>query len=415
VHLFFNKIFMELRFIGQGYNLETNTSVAQVLIDNLNNEAFHTFKCMVAFASPSGVSGLAEHVNNSRNHIATTRVIVGIDQLATSKEALEKLLEWNADVFVFYSNQPNIFHPKIYIFEGENLVSILIGSNNLTEMGLVKNIEASLLITFNKDEMQGESLLDQINTYFDTVLNGVNPNLKSLTTELITQLVAKGIVPTETERRAKYSKTVPQPAQEGNEELNIDISDLFPSIGLQDLPNNFKPAKRERVIQPLVPTKGTDGQNPIVLNTDVNYVEVWKSRPLSERDLNIPSGPNTNATGSMLLKKGLLRGVDHRHYFKDQVFSGLDWQDDPSPNHKHLKRSKATFRININDINMGEFVLDVNHNSDVTSRSYEQRNAMTNISWGEAKEIIAKQELLGKTLTLFKDTNSEEAFLIKIN
>lgn len=247
MHLFFNKIFMELRFIGQGYNLETNTSVAQVLIDNLNNVAFHTFKCMVAFASPSGVSGLAEHVNNSRNHIATTRVIVGIDQLATSKEALEKLLEWNADVFVFYSNQPNIFHPKIYIFEGDNLVSILIGSNNLTEMGLVKNIEASLLITFNKDEMQDESLLDQINTYFDTVLNGANPNLKSLTTELITQLVAEGIVPTEAKRREKYSKDfLPNVPAEVDENLVDNIKNLFPTIGLQVLPENFRPQRSKR-------------------------------------------------------------------------------------------------------------------------------------------------------------------------
>jgi HKD family nuclease len=237
---------MELRFIGQGYNLGANTSVAKVLIDSFANNEFHTFKCMVAFASPSGVSGLTEHVNNSRAHIATTRVVVGVDQGATSKEALERFLEWDADVFVFYTAQPNIFHPKIYIFEGENTVSILIGSNNLTEMGLVKNIESSVLINFNKEEIEGDNLLDEIHAYFDTILAGENPNLQPLTVELIQQLVEKGVVPNEMVRRAKFSKE-DVPGEEGAE-LGNRIRDLFPSIGLQGLPDNFKPQRRQRPV-----------------------------------------------------------------------------------------------------------------------------------------------------------------------
>lgn len=258
---------MNVTFLGQGYNLGANTSVAQALIDSFANNDFHTFKCMVAFASPSGVSGLTEHVNNSRAHIKTTRVVIGIDQGATSKEALEKLLEWDADVFVFYSAQVNIFHPKIYIFEGDSIVSIIIGSNNLTEMGLVKNIEGAVLITFNKDDIEGDNLLDEITNYFNPLLTGDTPNLKPLTAELIGQLVEEGIIPTEVERRMKYSKDLsPTTQEDGNDTPIIEnIRTLFPSIGLQSLPENFNPIRTPKVSGATMPVSSNIIPNPPVI------------------------------------------------------------------------------------------------------------------------------------------------------
>lgn len=238
---------MTVQFIGQGYNFGANTSVAQVLIEALQNNTYHTFKCMVAFASPSGVSGLTQHVNNSRVHIQNTRVIIGIDQNATSRDALESLLQWDADSYIFFTVQRNIFHPKVYIFEGENEVLIIIGSNNLTQMGLARNIEASVVITFNKANIGGANLLDQITTYFDPLLTGENANLQPLTQELINQLVAAGIVPTEPQRRAKYVKDIAEAAQQQNNGFAA-IQALFPGIGFQGLPADFAPQLAAPVI-----------------------------------------------------------------------------------------------------------------------------------------------------------------------
>jgi len=50
---------------------------------------------------------------------------------------------------------------------------------------------------------------------------------------------------------------------------------------------------------------------------------IWESGKLTERDLNIPKGSNTNPTGSMLFKKGKTEDIDQRHYFRDTVFSAL--------------------------------------------------------------------------------------------
>ena len=42
------------------------------------------------------------------------------------------------------------------------------------------------------------------------------------------------------------------------------------------------------------------------------------------------------------------------------------------------------------------------------TRSYEQKNSMTSISWGEAKKVIAKENLIGKSATLYKTKKKGE-------
>ena len=63
----------------------------------------------------------------------------------------------------------------------------------------------------------------------------------------------------------------------------------------------------------------------------------------------------------------------------------------------------------------GEFNLKISHNTNKTSVSYEQNNAMTNISWGDAKSVIAQTDLLGKTMTLYKKDTTPPEFMIVID
>jgi hypothetical protein len=146
----------------------------------------------------------------------------------------------------------------------------------------------------------------------------------------------------------------------------------------------------------------------------VRYL-VWESKALSERDLNIPTGTNTAATGSMGLKKGALDDdkIDHRHYFRDVVFAHLTWMPDPPP--KKWERAFANFELVVKNINYGVFNLKLSHNTDQNSISYQQKNFMTQLHWGDAKKYIAKSDLLGRILYLYrKDTNPPE-FTIEID
>ena len=51
---------MDTIIIGQGYNLEENTSVGKELIELFQSNRYSSFICLVAFASFGGVSALTE-------------------------------------------------------------------------------------------------------------------------------------------------------------------------------------------------------------------------------------------------------------------------------------------------------------------------------------------------------------------
>lgn len=228
---------MQLKFIGQGYNAEILNSVAQELINALSNTAYTDFKCLVAFSSKSGVSALTPHIRKS--HIKSFKIITGIDQKATSKEALEELLTWGVDVYVYHTLSRIIFHPKVYIFEGQDEVLIITGSNNLTQTGLAQNIEGSIAITLDK-RRDDTSVLNQILTYFQAFFTDpLDNNLKKLDSKLINALVNKGKVPTEARRRALYAKQ----EESTNIDNSADAEEIFVSTPIQPLPAGFTPSK----------------------------------------------------------------------------------------------------------------------------------------------------------------------------
>lgn len=242
---------MNITFIGQGYNQKIDTSVSKVLIDSLKDKKFHTFSCLVAFASYSGISGLTDHIVSSKEHIKKFRIIIGVDQNATSKEALEEILVWDVESYVFYSTQRNIFHPKLYLFEGDEEITVIIGSNNLTMMGLVQNIEGAVQISFKRGELDAEDLQVQIYKYFDPLLTGNSENLQVLSKELIDHLLAGGVITTEEIRRTIFTKEidVDSEGEAVDEEKVNKIKELFPTIALQKLPDDFKPKKIAQAAQ----------------------------------------------------------------------------------------------------------------------------------------------------------------------
>jgi hypothetical protein len=141
---------------------------------------------------------------------------------------------------------------------------------------------------------------------------------------------------------------------------------------------------------------------------------VWRSKPLSERDLSIPTGENTNPTGSMGLKQGLTEHIDFQHYFRDDVFRELNWANDPK---RPLKeRATASFEIIIENLYCGKFNLQVAHDNNTKSKSYLQRNFTSQLHWGEeAKALIVREDLLGRTLSLYKKATQPPQYLIEID
>ncbi|MEN0049576.1 MAG: phospholipase D family protein [Bacteroidota bacterium] len=393
---------MEIQLLGQGYEKESVNSVGNHLIKLLASKEFKSFTAISAFISQAGITGLSRYISKAKKHLNAITIITGVDQKGTSKEALEALLELDINAYVFYQPSITIFHPKIYLFEGEKKSVLIIGSSNLTAQGLFSNIEASLLLQIEDDKDQ--EIIAQLKEYYKGLFDLTEPNLKELSKKLIKGLVKAKVVPTEKERKAIQDKA----KKFSSKEAEKIIYRIFPKRAIAKIPSEFR--KPRKAAKKKVKKKAKEQK---ATKSKYNKLSVlWESSDLTQRDLNIPTGGNTNPTGSMLFKKGKNEGIDQRHFFRDEVFSSLSWENDPRKNLSHLERARAIFKIIVEGEEKGAFELKLTHNSRTDTKTYKQKNSMTQISWGEAKGLIAKKELLGKTVKLYKEIGKDNQFVL---
>ena len=69
----------------------------------------------------------------------------------------------------------------------------------------------------------------------------------------------------------------------------------------------------------------------------------------------------------------------------------------------------------VKGVSCGEFDLRLAYTTSVTSRSYQQRNAMTRLSWGPMREYVARPDLIGRTLALYRDKAAPTRFVLEID
>lgn len=140
----------------------------------------------------------------------------------------------------------------------------------------------------------------------------------------------------------------------------------------------------------------------------------WRSAPLTRRDLNIPTGAKTNRTGCINLDRGAFEGIDFQRYFRNKLFRELAWTPDASPGKRHLLRALADFEIFINGLSHGKHKLLITFNSNENMKLWRQGNATTNIRWASVTELIARVDLLGKTLSLYKRGGNPPDYIMDI-
>ena len=118
---------------------------------------------------------------------------------------------------------------------------------------------------------------------------------------------------------------------------------------------------------------------------------------------------------AMFLTTGAILGIDQRHYFRDDVFEALNWTPDPSPSRSHIERAEAEICLIVKDVDYGVHAMHLSHNTRTDTKAYSQRNSMTGLHWGDAKPIVAKEDLLGRALKLFRETEDPTRFTLEID
>lgn len=418
------RIKMEIKFLGQGFEAASSDSVGHNLITLFGSGEYHTFTAVSAFLSQAGITGLGNLIKQDGNKFKDVTVITGVDQQGTSKEALEALLALNINSYVFYQPGISIFHPKIYLFEGDLKSTVIIGSSNLTTQGLFVNVEASLRLEIKHDDADGMAILKQITDYYDGLYNLSDPNLSPLSDTLIQTLVAANIVPTEPERRRLYSKS------EGAAASRTSVTGVFPRRALPTAPAAFKSTRASNsasstgtgtaptgtavsnaqtvVAAVTTPTAATQPTTGAQLG---NLVWVRRSLPASSVQ---QFAAGTNPTGGLRLVQDRFFAsgavIDQTTYFRNVVFGGYAWaQVSLTP---FVEVAVVPFEITIRGVNVGTFNLSIRHKP---SGDAGQNNYTTSISWGNAVAHITAQDLTGSRLELYSPVVAGSPFEIVIS
>jgi HKD family nuclease len=377
-------------FIVQGF---TENNDHYIKITELLSDC-HLIRAIfsVAFVKTSGIKLLNEALGRLKDKVT---IFAGIRNGVTSIQSIFKLIDLGLSVYLVDTGSSNItYHPKLYVFECIDYYKIIIGSANLTGGGLNTNIEFSSILKFRKEDDQIYALVSNIGLlpekYKDNIFKIHNKKEAFL-------FYKQGLL---IDERITANTT-------GNSKnMLINLPDQTPRIKLKNRKNSMTAEKYDKKFKGLM---------PLMSDIVTQWALAWESNKLTERDLNIPSTDGTNPTGSMLLKKGKFKGIDQRVYFRNEVFFGLDWIRDTTPETRHYERTSAQFQLEIRGLNYGIYTLKLSHNTNTESESYKQKNSMTQVHWGsEVKKLIAHRELLGETMELYRSASNPPVFRIKI-
>lgn len=299
---------MELKFIGQGLDPESDITAGNFIIDSFESEKYSSFNAFVAFVSTSGLKNIIDQMLAFREAGGEIKLYLGVNLNATSKEALEKLLEHGIQSYVIYSPNNIIYHPKIYAFAGNETTRAIVGSSNLTESGLFQNIEASVCIDFESDDENGNEFLADIYDHFNAIINQEHPSCQLLTQEVLDILIESNIVLPEATSRAKTNKINKEFGQKETK-VNTRLLELFGKIKGKRPPKGFR---KNVVKKELIAEEETNEVNVVDETTELSAGSMW-----------IETGLMTGGSRNILdlSKKGRLDGVNK---FGSVSYFGLD-------------------------------------------------------------------------------------------
>jgi HKD family nuclease len=171
------------------------------LISMLTSGEYSVLTIVVAFLRSEGVQQLKDALEKFVASGKKAIFIVGISGKVTSYEGLKLLLEIvkGGYVAVFYNanSSAGIFHPKLYFFEGDKKVAVVIASNNLTEPGLFVNYELATIIELDPQKKEDQQLQAEVNEYIGELISN-KETARQLTPEFLEELKDTGAVQIET-------------------------------------------------------------------------------------------------------------------------------------------------------------------------------------------------------------------------
>jgi HKD family nuclease len=387
-------------FIFQGFMSRTHAVAVQRALQLKDLE-----HCILsaAFVNNGGVRLISDDIKKVAKKIV---VYAGIRNDVTSRQGLESLLDLGVKLFVVDTGARRLlFHPKVYAARSKVDARVIIGSANFTAGGLHSNIEAGVALDLDLKSVDDFKLFQTIESEFRSLATKHPKNVIEITSAAqLKKMQDDGRLLDETEVEPPRSVSVSKSNGANDEVRRIKLLVAPLKRTIKKPPTPKAP----------IPKPAVEENAEILPSSSVGWEFVWESTALTRRDLTVPEeGRNTNPSGSINLDKGTLGSdVDHRHYFRDEVFQKLKWVPTSS---KTVDESYANFQLLIKGVNYGEFKLRIGHTTSTDTKSYKQRNAMTRLSWGPIRKHIAKEQYIDRTVSLYRDSNDPQHFLIELD
>lgn len=284
---------MEIQFIAQGLNNGKSKTAGERIKAALINDNYNKLTAFVAFISSGGINNIKDELIAFKERGCDIRLYVGVDLHGTSKEALQSLIDNDIPTNIVYSPNTIVYHPKIYIFEGEQKSLVLTGSSNFTTSGLFQNIESSMCVEYENGDENGDALLSDIYDYYRDILDGTALYCKPLTQEILNLLVENKIVLPESQNRIIKNEIEKKAIVKVSDKNKI--IEKFKKIKIARPPKGYKPTMQEEVA-----VGGNDNSTVFQSTFDVGARSMW-----------IETGKMTGGSGNILdlSKKGKLNGT----------------------------------------------------------------------------------------------------------
>lgn len=378
------------RFLLQAVNDEDHLAPAREVFGLGELE---TATISTAFMTASGLSllqGVLEPI------AGRARIFVGIRNGVTTVQSIQKALEIGCETYmVDTGSRQRIFHPKMYYSRSAARAKLLLGSANLTMGGLRTNIEASVMQEL--DTTADAAFLTDLEGKLDAMIADYPDHvIRAVDDAQLVELQHAG-------RLLDERKT--RPSEPAGRSVARDL-DTLPNMAL-----HTTPIRSRRAATPPVPPVAPAARPIAAAREELELI--WTSKPLKRAHINLPNRAGTNPKGALSLTAGLGEAVNPRDYFRNTAFSELDWEPDERLPHK--ERTHADFRVLVKGIDYGVHSLRLSHDTRTNTTNYLQNNYTTSLHWGETAQYVAHEDILGRTLRLFRETENPTRFTLEID
>jgi len=129
-------------------------------------EASKQARFAVAFVSKGGLDLVSHALETCLSHGGKAEFLVGLDLTTSEPEAVWSMYELcrkkHGVAMYCYANleRSSVYHPKLYLMHSGEEATAIVGSSNLTEGGLKRNVEINTLIQASIDEEIVSDLFD---------------------------------------------------------------------------------------------------------------------------------------------------------------------------------------------------------------------------------------------------------------